>query len=153
MKTIRLTNSDLVALVDDEDYPLLVRIKWFNSNGYARNSKCSMHALILGFPKFYIPDHIDHNTLNNQKSNLRRATQQTNRFNQVIRKGTICQYKGVSTSMSKKNPYKAGIGKTIDGRLKRFHLGCFLTQEEAARAYDAKAVELFGEFACLNFPR
>jgi|TARA_R110002020_G_C15975619_1_gene747963 hypothetical protein len=35
---------------------------------------------------------------------------------------------------------------------KNIYLGSYKTKEEAARAYDKKAIELFGEFAQLNFP-
>ena len=41
---------------------------------------------------------------------------------------------------------------TISFKGVRIWLGSFLDEVEAARAYDAKAVELFGEFARLNFP-
>jgi len=35
---------------------------------------------------------------------------------------------------------------------KRMHIGIFDNQMEAAMAYDDKAIELFGEFACVNLP-
>jgi len=40
----------------------------------------------------------------------------------------------------------------ISFNTKKIYLGSYKTKEEAARAYDKKAIELFGEFAQLNFP-
>ena len=40
---------------------------------------------------------------------------------------------------------------TVQYNLSQFRLGVYNTRVEAARAYDKKALELFGEFACLNF--
>ena len=58
-------------------------------------------------------------------------------------------YKGVyHTDDSKVNLYKAKIQKDK----KVYCLGRYNSPEEAARAYDTKAKELFGEFANLNFP-
>jgi hypothetical protein len=112
-----------------------------------------MHSLILGFPSNRVTDHIDHDRCNNQKSNLRLATQQQNRFNQKQRQGALSQYKGVTrTPSSRIKPWKAQIAKTIDGKLTRFHIGCFATEEQAAIAYDRKARELFGDFAYINLP-
>lgn len=154
MKKIPLTNSPLFAFVDDEDFPVVSRINWLvDANGYARNKNFLMHRLLLGFPSQYILDHKDHNKLNNQKSNLRLTTQQQNRFNQSKRRGSTSPYKGVRLhGRLRKKPWIASIAKTIDGKLKRFHLGCFPNEVEAAKAYDLKAIELFGEFAYLNFP-
>jgi len=68
---------------------------------------------------------------------------QNRRLSCVNRSG----FKGVSWNESRKK-WRAGI--CIEG--KSIHLGRFTSAQEAARAYDAKAIELFGEFACLNFP-
>jgi len=67
----------------------------------------------------------------------------------MVHKPTKTGYKGVSFSGGKKNPYLAHIGQ--NGKI--LYLGIFLTAEEAARAYDEKAKELFGEYACPNFPQ
>lgn len=40
-----------------------------------------------------------------------------------------------------------------DARVAGIYLGNYHTPEDAARAYDAKAREIYGEFACVNFPR
>ncbi len=142
------------ALVDDEDYPLLSRITWsLSSHGYAVNGKCYMHSLILGFPRG-LPDHIDRNKLNNQKDNFRFVTSQQNMMNRGRQRNNLTsQYKGVFRSRRHlSNPWVASITKKIDGKQKSFHLGYFAEEVQAARAYDAKASELYGQFAVLNFP-
>ena len=92
-----------------------------------------------------VVDHIDRNKLNNQITNLRWVTQQQNNMNSTIRTGTSSQYKGVTLS-KKANKWRAYI--MLNRKL--IHLGYFDTEEDAARAYNAKAIELFSEFANLN---
>ena len=88
MKKINLTQG-LVTLVDDEDYEYINQWKWFavlnNKNYYAcRNGKSGkfwMHREIIKTPDDLICDHIDHNGLNNQKSNLRNVNKSQNAMN------------------------------------------------------------------------
>ena len=88
-------------------------------------------------------DHIDNNRLNNKVNNLRWATHQQNIMNKSKgSKRTTSIYKGVW----KETAWRAGIKYNA----KTIHLGSFKTEDEAARAYNAKALELFGEFAKLN---
>lgn len=62
-------------------------------------------------------------------------------------------YRGVARSTSSnRNPWLAKILVTKDGKRKRVHLGAFRTPQEAARAYDAAAIEHQGHRATLNFP-
>ena len=108
-----------------------------------------MHRQIMKAPKGMVVDHIDGNGLNNRRSNLRICTPRQNQWNRCplkTRKQTS-PFKGVQYPTGKSRPY-ARIqynGKTI-------HIGVFDSEVEAAQAYDRKAVELFGEFAYLNFP-
>lgn len=90
-------------------------------------------------------DHCDGISTNNAWSNLRAASASQNGANSQKRKIGSSQYKGVSP---KKRKWAARI--TVNRRT--IHIGYFATEEDAARAYDAAAIAVHGEFAALNFP-
>lgn len=90
-------------------------------------------------------DHIDRNKENNSIENLRTATKSQNARNQTKRKGCTSEYMGIS---KKRGKYESRI--KLHGKL--IHIGTFVNEIEAAKAYDAKAIELgLGDFANLNF--
>ena len=91
-------------------------------------------------------DHINGIRFDNKITNLREASSFQNQCNAKSRGGTSV-YKGVFFRKDRGN-WRAHI--QIDKKIK--HLGTFKTEEDAARAYDKAAKELFGEFAKLNFP-
>jgi hypothetical protein len=104
-----------------------------------------MHRAILeGAPQV---DHIDGDGLNNQRSNLRPATQAQNMANSRKYSTNTSGFKGVGWHKAAKK-WRADI--TFDYKTR--YLGLFPTAEDAARAYDSAAKSLFGVFACLNFP-
>jgi hypothetical protein len=165
MKTVRLHGrkaAGRVALVDDEDYELVSQYRWYvwehskpgtrDSGPYAitiikvggKKTSLRMHVLIMGVKGI---DHEDHDGLNNQKRNLRAATMGQNGANMRPQIGRASQYKGVWWS-TRTRAWHAEVRR--DGKKRR--LGRFLSELEAAYAYDAAARELFGEFACPNFP-
>jgi len=141
-----------VAIVDAADYEWLSKYKWHavrcGQRFYAYRSRnkrsISMHRIIMGEPKGMVVDHIDGNALNNRRSNLRVCRVSENVYNCRGRKGSS-RYKGVCR-LKKLNKWKAEV--MLNGR--HIHIGCFDDEMEAAKAYDKKAVELFGEFAYLN---
>lgn len=112
-----------------------------------------MHRLILGLtdPKIEA-DHIDHDGLNNQRSNLRATTKRQNRYNSRKDSNSLSKYRGLRLTSRKwrgKN-YRYWQARIMKDGIS-YHLGLFKNEEEAARAYDVKAKELFGEYANLNF--
>lgn len=157
MKKIPLTRGQ-IALVDDEDYERLAKWKWYaapSSSGcwYARRRDKSrkivhMHQFLLTgkLGPGLKPDHKDGNGLNNQKSNLRPATQLQNSHNQKLCSDSASGYKGVSWSASK-NKWQA----TIRINKRSTYIGRFKRKVDAAVAYDTAAQIHFGEFARLNF--
>lgn len=103
-----------------------------------------MHRLILGDPSGTV-DHIDRDGLNNRRKNLRVGSQFANVVNSGPRKRGKSKYKGVSWHGQSKK-WRA----TIQAKGKWQLVGLFLTEEDAARAYDKVAAELQGPTAYLN---
>lgn len=152
----------LTALVDDADFERAAAFSWnarpsLSRGGqhrgwYAarsqsrdnRNTTIYLHRFLMDAPAGLTVDHIDGDGLNNLRENLRLCTLAQNNVNRPTTAGS--GYRGVQQRGSK---WRVMLEK--NGRLYRF--SGFLTAEAAARAYDAKAAELFGDFAVLNFPR
>ena len=159
MKNIQLTQGK-VALVDDEDFERINRISWHahfsHGSWYANgkvgkrpNRKCvHLHRVIMGleFGDERQIDHINHDGLDNRKCNLRICNNAENNRNKKPQVGCGSLYKGVWWNKRNK---KWIVGITYN--YKQFHIGCFDVEIEAAKAYDIKAKELFGEFANTNF--
>ncbi len=159
MKHIPLTQGKF-AIVDDEDYEYLTQWKWIvkmNSgiayagrwitcvtNGTKRRTAILMHRVIMNTPPGKQTDHVNHNELDNRKYNLRICSAQQNQFNSRSQKNSFSQYKGVSRNRGK---WRAQIRHNN----KDIWLGVHASAVAAAKAYDKKAKQLFGEFAYLNF--
>jgi hypothetical protein len=162
MKEITLSQNK-VSLVDDEDYDFLNQWKWCTRKKklgkfYAvrnlprdpithQQKQILMHQVIMNAPDYAEVDHEDNDGLNNQKYNLRIATKNQNQHNGSKRVDNTSGYKGVSWY---NQTTKWQVKIAFNGKL--IHLGYFDDPIQAAKAYDRKAVEIFGEFAKLNFP-
>jgi hypothetical protein len=154
-KLIPLTQGKF-AIVDADDYDQLSKHKWHVSKNhrteYAGMSPggkyIKMHRLLLNAPPHLVVDHRDRNGLNNRKANLRLCTHQENICNQRPQRDRTSRFRGVHWHKTTKK-YAARIQKYG----KRYFLGYYHDEIEAAVAYDIKAMEFFGEFAYLNFPK
>lgn len=143
-KGIQLTQGK-VALVDADDLEYLNQ--WYAVHNYWSGSNyCAirMHRIVMNLnDKSKLVDHIDHNGLNNTKDNLRIATRFQNSSNRRSVKNSTSQYLGVSSAFNK---WKSEIYKNK----KKFYLGLFESEEDAALAYNNAAKIIHGEFANLN---
>ena|SRR3990167_11191769 len=163
MIKIPLTQNKF-ALVDDEDFDKVNQYKWCFSRhtkknfGYAgRKVQISwdgkkqiskhilMHRVIMNAPKGLDIDHINHNTLDNRKSNLRVCTRSQNFQNAELRSDNTSGYKGV-TFDKRRQKWVGRIG--VYG--KRIIKHGFVSSGEAAQWYNEQAKLYFKEFARFN---
>jgi hypothetical protein len=155
MQEIELTQGQ-VALVDDVDYEYLSQWKWYA--GWYRNcfrarrttyngKKKAVHMSIVVAERMGIDakciDHKDRNPLNNQRSNLRPATDAQNGHNCEAYSTSKTGVKGVWFDEAR-GKFQTAIW--FEG--KRYALGRFYTLPEAAAVVQKKREELVGEFAC-----
>lgn len=157
IKEIILSNG--IAIIDDADYGHISQYKWCKdknnyvlrseyigySNGRGKNKTISMHREIMGFPQNHIIDHINGNTLDNRRCNLRIANKSKNAQNQKKQSGCSSKYKGVTWHRGECK-WRAQI--QLNG--KKVLLGRFFDEESAAIAYNQAAIQQFGEFSLLN---
>lgn len=145
------------TLVDEADYKALSYFKWYalrSAKGvYAarRNDRglypriLLMHRFLIDAPEGIEVDHIDNDSLNNTRTNLRLATKSQNgastrRFDSD---GNVKRTRGIGFY---RNKWTASI--KVEGR--SIYLGRFDNEADAKRTYDDAAKKYFGEFARLN---
>ena len=159
VKQIELTQGK-VALVDDEDYPRVSQYRWQYAYSYGRGYATRavrnkggaqrrefMHKVLMPCRPGCIVDHVNGNSLDNRRCNLREATRSQNAANSRKRTSGSSRFKGVSWYKPRRQ-WRCALydhGKLID-------LGFFDDESEAGRAYDIEAKRVYGEFARLNFP-
>jgi hypothetical protein len=157
MKKI-IAKDKRIILIDNKDYKIFSKYDWFVGKrfiyaGRTHNYKIKniwhsdiyfMHNEIMGKKKGYLIDHINRNTLDNRRCNLRFATLSENQMNSGIQKNNTTGYKGVSYCKRDK-----AFRASISFKGEKYDLGRFDTTKEAAIAYNKKAKELT-PFAYLN---
>ena len=149
-----ITKKGDTILIDEVDFKTLGHLTWYVNNvGYAANDvgkrkgiRTLLHRAILGNPKYNI-DHKNGNKLDNRRENLRPCNQSQNTANAGIRKNNKAGYKGVT--YDERNPNMKWIAN-LTKNYKHIYIGAFRTKEEAAVAYNSRAIKEFGEFANLN---
>lgn len=160
MKKIPLTQG-YFALVDNEEESMLKRHKWCVSvkatGVYAvrrvtvspkKHRMVYMHRLLIGlkYGDKKQADHINGDTLDNRKCNLRVCNHRQNQQNSKSARHSSSKYKGVTWS---KNNQKWLARICICG--KSIHLGSFSSEKDAAHMYDRVALAEFKKFVKTNF--
>lgn len=130
--------------------------------GSKRTSKTNYFTLVINSKRYYLHrlawiymtgswpektiDHINGDGLDNRWSNLREADRSQNNSNIALKQNNTSGYKGVSKRNTIKESYRVEIKKGH----KYYYVGSYSSAEDAAKAYNEKAKELWGEFAYLN---
>jgi len=150
------------ATVDDDDYKSLIKHKWYAAryynlyyavrtvwdNGNGRRGFILMHREILGLAPGdgKIVDHMNRNSLDNRRNNLRLVTHSANMYNSKMQTNNTSGYRGICWHKTQK---KWNVQIRVHGTRK--YCGCFTEITEAISAYNTAAIEYWGKDAILNF--
>jgi len=148
---IKYKDQKITCKVDEEKYKYLSKYKWYlfktKNNSYAMRC-CLMHRLIMGidYNNDFVVDHINGNTCDNRKINLRVCKDSYNKMNTTKQKGNYTsKYKGVSWD-KKLNKWLSRAYCNCEA----IHIGYFDNEIIAAKKYNQKVKDFYGDFARLN---
>lgn len=161
MKEIMLTQG-MVTKVDDDLYEWLNQWKWYyrkrsgtrtggdavrslhgrNADGVNTVQTLYMASLVLPVPTGYVVDHADRDPLNNQRVNLRKATNSNNMKNSLARVNSKTGVKGVHWDHAKQ---RYVVQVTVMG--KRKWVGAYRDLETAQKIAEKSIKEHYGRFA------
>lgn len=140
--------------VDWDDMKAVGLHKWFPVkhhtgklyvNGKVGGKSMKLHNYLMKPPAGMIVDHVNGDTLDNRRDNLRICTREQNARNRATNKTNKCGYKGVDwCEHIKKWRSRISVNK------KTIHIGVYEEIEDAVMAYNEAAVRLHGEYARLN---
>lgn len=149
--------SGHITIIDQSDLLLVEQFKWHalkarrtvyvQTKGSAANgfTRTYLHRLLLGAASGQLVDHRNHNGLDNRRANLRLCSPAENVANSGVCSRNTTGYRGV---IRYKDRFRARIGTRSTPGYQ--HLGYFDDIWDAAQAYNAAAVERYGDFALLN---
>ncbi len=151
----------MFAMVDAEDFEKVSGRNWYAHRGHKTYYACSwvpggrgkidrMHHIVLGLPSTVQVDHRDGDGLNNRRSNLRVSDKSANGANRRKQRNNTTGYIGVVKQRNKRKELYLAMIECHGKQSIRYGFPDPIT---AAHARDAMALEAFGTFARLNFPK
>ena len=137
------------AIIDIEDVDKVNFTSWYlDKNGYViskckqtKNKGIYLHRLILNAEKMDVVDHINHNTLDNRKENLRLCTQQENTFNNTNNRKNLNKDSEEKGIFRRSGKWEARIMYNY----KNIYLGRYINKEDAIKARKQAEIKYFGE--------
>jgi hypothetical protein len=118
--------------------------KYWASNIIVNGKKTiiRLHSIIMNPATGMVVDHINGDTLDNRRENLRVCLQSQNIMNSIIRKDNKTGVKGVTYIKSSKKYRVRIVANKIC-----YNVGCYSTIEDAAIARETAALLYHGEYA------